>query len=88
MREEPSQDSLELSPAWTDEVVRRVEAYERGELATVDGEEAFRRLRAKHGGQARRLMLSRFILGAYLAPGIGSVKACDKADVMSPATKP
>jgi hypothetical protein len=39
-----------LSDEWTDEVVQRVEAYERGELTTIDGREAMARIRAKYAG--------------------------------------
>jgi hypothetical protein len=37
-----------LSEAWTDEVVDRVEAYERGELETVDANEVFARIEVKY----------------------------------------
>jgi hypothetical protein len=37
-----------LSEEWTDEVVDRVEAYERGELETVDANEVFARIEAKY----------------------------------------
>jgi hypothetical protein len=37
-----------LSPAWREEVVQRVEAFERGELETVDGNEVFARIDAKY----------------------------------------
>ncbi len=37
-----------ISDVWTEEIVRRANALERGELPTVDGEEVFRRIRAKH----------------------------------------
>ena len=37
-----------LSDEWTDEVVQRVEAYERGELKTADGREVMARIRAKY----------------------------------------
>lgn len=43
-------DADDLSPAWKDEIVRRVQAFERGELESVDGEEAFARIRAKYTG--------------------------------------
>lgn len=43
-------DADDLSPAWKDEIVRRVAAFERGELESVDGEEAFARIRAKYAG--------------------------------------
>lgn len=38
----------DLHPAWREEIVRRVQALERGEAELVDGEEALRRLRAKY----------------------------------------
>lgn len=50
------QDSLhaderdDLSPAWKDEIVRRVAAFDRGELESVEGEEVFARIRAKYAG--------------------------------------
>jgi hypothetical protein len=37
-----------LSDEWTEEAVQRVEAYERGELETVDGREVMARIRAKY----------------------------------------
>jgi hypothetical protein len=37
-----------LTPDWEDEVVRRAKAYERGELESVDGREAFARIDAKY----------------------------------------
>ena len=37
-----------LSDEWTEEVVQRAEAVERGELGTVDGAELMARVRAKY----------------------------------------
>ena len=39
----------EIEAAWNEEIVRRVQAFERGELDSVDGEEVFRRIRAEYG---------------------------------------
>lgn len=44
-KSEPPQD---ISETWRDEIVRRMEAFDRGQLATVDGEEVFRRVQAKY----------------------------------------
>lgn len=41
-------ETSELSPAWQEEIERRVEAYERGELETVDGQQVFERIEAKY----------------------------------------
>lgn len=38
----------EIEAAWNEEIVRRVQAFERGEVDTVDGEEVFRRIRAEY----------------------------------------
>lgn len=37
-----------LSDEWAEEVLQRAEAYERGELKTVDGREVMARIRAKY----------------------------------------
>jgi hypothetical protein len=36
-----------LGPKWMEEIERRIAAYERGEVETIDGEEVFARLRAR-----------------------------------------
>jgi putative addiction module component (TIGR02574 family) len=41
--------SAEIYRQWKDEAERRVAEIESGEARLVDGEDAFRRLRAKHG---------------------------------------
>ena len=38
----------EIEAAWSEEIADRVEAFERGEVETIDGEEVFRRI---HGSQ-------------------------------------
>ena len=38
----------EIEAAWSEEIADRVEAVERGEVETIDGEEVFRRI---HGSQ-------------------------------------
>lgn len=38
----------DLSPAWHEEIARRADAFERGELQTVDGPEVFARIEAKY----------------------------------------
>jgi putative addiction module component (TIGR02574 family) len=43
-------EAEDLSPEWKDEIVRRVAAFERGELESVDGEEVFARIRTKYAG--------------------------------------
>ena len=37
----------EIEAAWSEEIADRVEAFERGEVETIDGEEVFRRIRAQ-----------------------------------------
>jgi putative addiction module component (TIGR02574 family) len=37
----------EIDRLWADEVEDRIDAYERGELKTIPGEEVFRRLKPK-----------------------------------------
>ena len=39
----------EIEAAWSEEIADRVEAFERGEVETIDGEEVFRRIRAQYG---------------------------------------
>ena len=41
-------DDEQLSPAWKEEILQRAEAFERGDLKTVDGREVMARLRAKY----------------------------------------
>lgn len=38
-----------LSEEWEEEIAQRIEAYERGELKTIDAEEVFARAEAKYG---------------------------------------
>jgi putative addiction module component (TIGR02574 family) len=38
----------EIEAAWSEEIADRVEAFERGEVETIDGEEVFRRIRAQY----------------------------------------
>jgi putative addiction module component (TIGR02574 family) len=38
----------EIEAAWSEEIADRVEAFERGQVETIDGEEVFRRIRAQY----------------------------------------
>ena len=46
--EAPQLPAAQVDAAWNDEIVRRVEALERGEVELVDAREVFARIRAKH----------------------------------------
>lgn len=43
---DPDADPEEIARAWDEEVARRVEAMDRGEVEMIDGDEVFARLRA------------------------------------------
>lgn len=43
---DPDADPQEVARAWDEEIARRVEAMDRGEVEMIDGDEVFARLRA------------------------------------------
>ena len=47
-REASQLPAAQIEAAWSDEIVRRVEALERGEVELVDANEVFASIRAKH----------------------------------------
>lgn len=42
---DPDADPAEIARAWDEEIARRIEAVDRGEVEMIDGEEVFARLR-------------------------------------------
>lgn len=50
-QETPSEDTPEaVAAAWDEEIARRVDAMERGDVAWIDGDEALAQLRATASG--------------------------------------